>query len=45
LHLDLAAVSGTNQYSAKPFASVSTVAPPIFADFSVFPAAAGAAAV
>ena len=33
LQLDLVAVSGTNQYSVKPLALVSTVAPPIFAVF------------
>jgi hypothetical protein len=33
LQFDFAAVSGTNQYNAKPFALVSTVAPPIVAVF------------
>src|SRR5262252_4829486 len=43
LHFDVVAVSGTNQYTAKPLALVTTVAPPIVAVFSVLlPAAAGA---
>jgi hypothetical protein len=33
LQLDLVAVSGTNQYSVKPLALVSTVTPPIVAVF------------
>jgi hypothetical protein len=33
LQLDLVAVSGTNQYSVKPLALVSTVTPPMFAVF------------
>lgn len=33
LQFDLVAVSGANQYSVKPFALVSTVAPPIVAVF------------
>src|SRR5215469_11184211 len=37
LQLDLVLVSGPNQYSAKPFEFVSTVAPPIFAVETVFP--------
>src|SRR5215831_6045267 len=43
LHFDVVAVSGTNQYKAKPLALVTTVAPPILAVFSaLLPAAAGA---
>src|SRR5215470_5492599 len=43
LHLDVVAVSGTNQYKAKPLALVTTVAPPILTVFSaLLPAAAGA---
>ena len=33
LQLDLVAVSGTNQYSVRPLALVSTVTPPMFAVF------------
>jgi hypothetical protein len=33
LQLDLVAVSGTNQYSVKPLALVTTATPPIFAVF------------
>jgi hypothetical protein len=35
LQLDLVAVSGTNQYSVKPLALVTTATPPIFAVFKV----------
>src|SRR5215472_14231166 len=43
LHFEAVAVSGTNQYKAKPLALVTTVAPPILAVFSaLLPAAAGA---
>ena len=31
LHFDIVGVSGANEYSVKPLALVSTVAPPIFA--------------
>ena len=37
LQLDLVAVSGTNQYSVKPLALVSTVTPPMFAVFRAVP--------
>src|SRR5215472_3200649 len=42
LHFEAVAVSGTNQYKAKPLALVTTVAPPILAVFSALPPAAGA---
>ena len=41
LQLDLAGVSGANEYSVKPLALVSTVAPPIVAVFRL-PAVAAA---
>jgi hypothetical protein len=37
LQFDLVAVSGTNQYSVKPLALVSTVTPPIVAVFRAVP--------
>jgi hypothetical protein len=37
LQFDLVAVSGTNQYSVKPLALVSTVTPPILAVFRAVP--------
>jgi hypothetical protein len=37
LQFDLVAVSGTNEYSVKPLALVSTVAPPIVAVFRAVP--------
>src|SRR5215471_7808741 len=43
LHFDMVAVSGTNQYRAKPWALVTTVAPPILAVFSTLPPAAAGA--
>jgi hypothetical protein len=42
LHFDMVAVSGTNQYKVKPWALVTTVAPPILAVFSALLPAAGA---
>src|SRR5215831_1699780 len=42
LHFDVVAVSGTNQYKAKPWVLVTTVAPPILAVFSALLPAAGA---
>jgi hypothetical protein len=42
LQFDLDAVSGPNQYTVKPFASVSTFAPPIVAVFSAVLDAAAA---
>jgi hypothetical protein len=43
LHLDFVEVSGANQYSVKPLALVSTVAPPIFAVFTTLDALVAAA--
>jgi len=40
VHFDAVLVSGTNQYRVSPLESVSTVALPIFADFTWTPAAA-----
>jgi hypothetical protein len=40
VHFDVVAVSGPNQYTVKPLALVSTVAPPTFAVFSAPLAAA-----
>jgi hypothetical protein len=37
LQFDLVAVSGTNEYSVKPLALVSTVAPPMVAVFRAVP--------
>jgi hypothetical protein len=42
LHLEVAGVSGANQYKVKPLALVRTVAPPIVAVFSALLPAAGA---
>jgi hypothetical protein len=44
LQFDVVEVSGTNQYSVKPFALVSRVAPPIFAVCSAVPDDPAAAA-
>src|SRR5712691_3437524 len=40
LHFDIVGVSGANEYSVKPLALVSTVAPPIFVVFRLPTAAA-----
>jgi hypothetical protein len=37
LQFDFDAVSGANEYTVNPFALVSTLAPPIVADFSTAP--------
>src|SRR5260221_7237298 len=44
VHFEVVAVSGPNQYTVKPLALVSTVAPPIVVVFSVLVPEAGAAA-
>jgi hypothetical protein len=44
VQFDVVAVSGPNQYTVKPLALVSTVAPPIVAVFSVLLDEAGGAA-
>src|SRR5258707_14197016 len=44
VHFEAVAVSGPNQYTVKPLALVSTVAPPIVVVFSVLVPEAGAAA-